>query len=169
WIADLRDSIVANADRPVERLAARVKERGQTAVVRLIANRADAIVTVSEAIAEETQAFEPKGRVTVIANGCDFDDFAGLEYRPGDRFRITHTGSFFGKRDPRPFLQALAGSDPDVVAPDDVRALREALAGLVARWRAGALNGTVLDDALRDRLSRRKRVEELADLLWSLS
>jgi glycosyltransferase involved in cell wall biosynthesis len=266
WIADLRDSIVANADRPVERLAARVKERGQTAVVRLIANRADAIVAVSEAIAEETQAFEPKGPVTVIANGCDFDDFAGLEYRPGDRFRITHTGSFFGKRDPRPFLQALAESDQDVVArfagglraadrewaetlelgdrlevlphlshqralelqrdsealllllpdaggrgrvvpsgkifeylaaerpilaavppdgaaaslvreagagivvaPDDVRGLREALAGLVARWRAGALNGTVLDDALRDRLSRRKRVEELADLLWSLS
>ena len=266
WIADLRDSIVANADRPVERLAARVKERGQTAVVRLIANRADAIVAVSEAIAEETQAFEPKGRVAVIPNGCDFDDFAGLEYRPGDRFRITHTGSFFGKRDPRPFLQALAESDPDVVArfagglraadrewaetlglgdrlevlphlphqralelqrdseallllipdaggrgrgvlsgkifeylaaerpilaavppdgaaadlvretgagivvaPDDVRALREALAGLVARWRAGALNGTVLDDALRDRLSRRKRVEELAELLWSLS
>ncbi len=28
--------------------------------------------------------------------------------RPADRFRITHTGSFFGKRDPRPFLQALA-------------------------------------------------------------
>jgi glycosyltransferase involved in cell wall biosynthesis len=30
--------------------------------------------------------------------------------------RITHTGSFFGKRDPRPFLQALEGSGLDVVA-----------------------------------------------------
>src|SRR5205814_6130341 len=29
---------------------------------------------------------------------------------PGDRFRLTHAGSFFGKRDPRPFLRALAGS-----------------------------------------------------------
>ncbi len=45
-----------------------------------------------------------------IANGCDFDDFAGLEYARADRFRITHTGSFFGKRDPKPFLQALADS-----------------------------------------------------------
>ena len=45
-----------------------------------------------------------------IENGCDFDDFAGLEYRRGDRFRLTHAGSFFGKRDPRPFLQALADS-----------------------------------------------------------
>ena len=51
-----------------------------------------------------------------ISNGCDFDDFAGLDYTPGDRFRITHTGSFFGKRDPRPFLTALAESGLDVVA-----------------------------------------------------
>jgi glycosyltransferase involved in cell wall biosynthesis len=54
--------------------------------------------------------------VRTIANGCDFDDFAALEYRPAERFRITHTGSFFGKRDPRPFLQALRDSGLDVVA-----------------------------------------------------
>ena len=39
-----------------------------------------------------------------IANGCDFDDFAGSSTRRADRFRITHAGSFFGKRDPKPFL-----------------------------------------------------------------
>jgi glycosyltransferase involved in cell wall biosynthesis len=54
--------------------------------------------------------------VRTIPNGCDFDDFAGLEYHRADRFRITHTGSFFGKRDPRPFLQALRDSGLDVVA-----------------------------------------------------
>ena len=52
----------------------------------------------------------------MISNGCDFDDFAGLEYRPGSRFRITHTGSFFGKRDPRPFLQAFHDANLDGVA-----------------------------------------------------
>ena len=36
--------------------------------------------------------------------------------RPSERFRITHTGSFFGRRDPRPFIQALADSGLDVVA-----------------------------------------------------
>jgi glycosyltransferase involved in cell wall biosynthesis len=51
-----------------------------------------------------------------IANGCDFDDVAGLERTPSDRFRVTHTGSFFGRRDPRPFLQALDNSGLDVVA-----------------------------------------------------
>src|SRR5439155_180930 len=63
-------------------------------------------------VPDENVAWNP----TAIANGCDFDDFAGLEYRPGERFRITHTGSFFGKRDPRPFLTALAESGLDVVA-----------------------------------------------------
>src|SRR6185312_4957531 len=45
-----------------------------------------------------------------IPNGSDFDDFEGLAYTPGERLRITHAGSFFGKRDPRPFLQALHDS-----------------------------------------------------------
>ena len=44
----------------------------------------------------------------VVANGCDFDEFAGLEHTPSDRLRILHAGFFFGVRSPRPFLQALA-------------------------------------------------------------
>ncbi|MGZ4396640.1 MAG: glycosyltransferase, partial [Gaiellaceae bacterium] len=263
WVADLRDSIVAHPHRRAESLAVRTKERTDRAVAQLVARSADAIVCVSEAITEETQELGPRGPVVTIANGSDFDDFAGLEYRRGDRFRITHTGSFFGKRDPRPFLRALAGpgledvvarfvgdfrstdrewaeplalgdrlelipyvprrrslelqrdSDallllipeaggrgrgvlsgkvfeylaaerpilaavpPDgaaadliretgagVVAPaDDADALYAALAGLVGRWRAGTLDGSPLSEEWRDRLSRRSRVEELAQLL----
>jgi len=52
----------------------------------------------------------------VIPNGADFDDFAEIEYEPGERFRITHTGNFFGKRDPRPFLSALAQIDAPITA-----------------------------------------------------
>jgi glycosyltransferase involved in cell wall biosynthesis len=115
WVADLRDSIVAHPHRRAESLAVRAKEQGEHAVARLVARSADAIVCVSEAIADEILEREPRGRVVHIANGSDFDDFAGLEYVRGTRFRITHTGSFFGKRDPRPFLTALARVD-DVVA-----------------------------------------------------
>ena len=86
----------------------RVKERVERGLGRLVSRSADAIVAVSEAIADEARALEPKGRVVTISNGCDFEDFAGLEYRRGERLRITHTGSFFGKRDPKPFLEALA-------------------------------------------------------------
>jgi glycosyltransferase involved in cell wall biosynthesis len=116
WVADLRDSLVAHPHRRAESLAVRGKEKVDEGVARLVARYADAITCVSDAIADEARAFSPRGRVATISNGCDFDDFAGLDYRPGERFRITHTGSFFGKRDPRPFLTALDESGLDVVA-----------------------------------------------------
>jgi glycosyltransferase involved in cell wall biosynthesis len=116
WVADLRDSLVAHPHRRAESAAVRAKEKVDEGVARLVARSADAITCVSDAIAEEARRFEPRGRVVTISNGCDFDDFAGLEYVPGDRLRITHTGSFFGKRDPRPFLTALERSGLDVNA-----------------------------------------------------
>ncbi|HUQ22066.1 MAG TPA: glycosyltransferase family 4 protein [Gaiellaceae bacterium] len=116
WVADLRDSLVAHPHRRAESMAVRAKEKVDHGVARLVAHSADAITCVSDAIAEEARSFSPRGRVETISNGCDFDDFAGLEYTPAERFRITHTGSFFGKRDPRPFLTALAESGLDVRA-----------------------------------------------------
>jgi glycosyltransferase involved in cell wall biosynthesis len=267
WVADLRDPLVADADHPVERLPARMKENVQKLVARLVASQADAIVTAWPGIADEIRGYEPKAAVSVIPNGADYDEFEGLDYAPSDRFRITHTGSFFGKRNPRPFLTALVESGlEDVVArfvgdflerdrewahglglgerlellpfasrrrslayqrdsealllllpqagerggpvlpgkifeylaaerpilaavppegeaaslireahagvvvpPDDVGAIGEALVGLEARWRAGALDGSPLDPQLRDRISRRRRVQELADLLLGVA
>ncbi|HZR91564.1 MAG TPA: glycosyltransferase [Gaiellaceae bacterium] len=265
WVADLRDSIVAHPHRRAESAAVRAKERTASAVAKLVAQSADAIVAASESIAEEARALAPCGPVATIPNGCDFDDFAGLEYRGGERFRITHAGSFFGKRTPCPFLTALAESRLDVVArfvgdfrpadrewaqtlgladrleivpysshrralelqrdseallllipeaggrgrgvlsgkvfeylaagrpilavvppdgaaaglvreagagvvaaPDDVAGIRDALASLVARWQAGELDGVPLAPELRDRLDRRARTRELADLLLNL-
>jgi glycosyltransferase involved in cell wall biosynthesis len=115
WIADLRDSIVANQHRRDDSTAARARQKAVEQVARLVASQADAVTCVSEAIAEEVRGLDARGVVRVIANGCDFDDFAGLEYVPGERFRITHTGSFFGSRDPKPFLQAFHDADLDAV------------------------------------------------------
>ena len=265
WLADLRDSIVAHPHRRGESAAVRLKERTAGGVARLVARSADAVSCVSEAIAEEVRGLEPRGPVVTIANGCDFDDFAGLDYRPGGRFRITHTGSFFGKRDPRPFLQALHDSGLDAVArflgdfrssdrewaaelglgdrlelipyaprveslelqrdsdallllipeaggrgkgvlsgkvfeylasgrpilaavppdgaaakliretgagvvvpPDDVDALKAALVELEGRFRDGNLPDVELSEEARERLSRRARCEETAELLRSL-
>jgi glycosyltransferase involved in cell wall biosynthesis len=266
WVADLRDSLLAHPHRRSDTAATRLKERSSQSVARAVARSADAVICVSDAIAEEARALGPKGRVVTIANGCDFDDFAGIEYRPAERFRITHTGSFFGKRSPRPFLSALAASGLDVVArfvgdfrtadrewaehlglgdrlelhpfttrrqalelqrdseallllipdaggrgrgvlsgkvfeylaaerpilaavppdgaaaellresgtgvvvaPDDEEGIRSALVDLESRHRAGSLDGTVLPLELKERLSRRARAEELADLLRSLA
>ena len=116
WVADLRDSVVAHPHRHAERLLVRAKEQGEHAVAKLISSYADTIVCVSDAIAAEMRERKPAAPVVTIANGSDFDDFAGLEHRPHERFRITHAGSFFGKRDPRPFLTALHDSGLDIVA-----------------------------------------------------
>jgi glycosyltransferase involved in cell wall biosynthesis len=110
WVADLRDSVVAHPHRRAESMVVRAKEQGEHAVAKLIARSADAITCVSDAIAVEMRERDPRGPVFTISNGSDFDDFAGLERNPSDRFRLTHTGSFFGKRDPRPFLTALKQS-----------------------------------------------------------
>jgi glycosyltransferase involved in cell wall biosynthesis len=109
WVADLRDSIALHAHR-------RHDIRGERALARLVARRADAIVAASSGIASEMHPLVPRGRVAVIPNGCDFDDFDGLAYRAAPRFRITHTGGFSGRRSPRPFLAALARSQADVTA-----------------------------------------------------
>src|SRR5204862_7819622 len=60
WVADLRDSLLAHPHRRAERLAVRTKERGEHAVARTVARYADAIVTVSDAIAAETRDLGPK-------------------------------------------------------------------------------------------------------------
>jgi glycosyltransferase involved in cell wall biosynthesis len=265
WIADLRDPLVANQHRRDDTAAARARQAANQQVARLVAHRADAVTCVSEAIADEARGLGARGVVSVIANGCDFDDFAGLEYRPAPRFRITHTGSFFGKRDPRPFLQGfrdsgldaavrfvgdfrssdrewaeslglgdrleiidylprveslrlqrdseallllvpdaggrgkgvlsgkvfeyiaagrpiLAVVPPDgaaaalvretgsgvVVAPDDVDGIRQALVDLHARFADGGLPSVALATQDEERLSRRARVEEMADLLRAI-
>ena len=108
WVADLRDSVAAHPHR-------RRSFRGEKSLARLIARRADLVTCASEAIAAEMRALSPAAHVEVVLNGCDFEDFASLDYSPGESFRITHTGRFFGQRNPRPFLEALART-PGVVA-----------------------------------------------------
>jgi glycosyltransferase involved in cell wall biosynthesis len=52
-----------------------------------------------------------------------------------------------------------------VVAPDDVAGIRAALEVLHARYLDGGLPAVELSEKVRDRLSRRARVEEMAALL----
>src|SRR3954451_15104289 len=110
WVADLRDSIALHPHRSADGLGARAKQKARAGVARLVARQADAIVAAAEAIAVETRGLSPRGPVTTIANGSDFDDSAGLEYARPDRFTLPHTGSRCGQPDPKPFLRALAAS-----------------------------------------------------------
>jgi glycosyltransferase involved in cell wall biosynthesis len=109
-VADFRDSWLANPHRRYERRSVRVKRAVLQTMARRTFARVSAITSVTETIAEEARSLAPPGtRTAVISNGCDFDEFAGLEHTPSGRLRILHAGFFFGNRTPRPFLQALSG------------------------------------------------------------
>ena len=116
WVADLRDSIALHAHRSSggRRRAREAEGAGRASRISSRA-RPTRSSRPPRRSPRRRAGSRPRGRVVTIANGCDFDDFAGLEYTRGDRFRLTHAGSFFGKRDPKPFLQALADSGLDDV------------------------------------------------------
>jgi glycosyltransferase involved in cell wall biosynthesis len=110
WVADLRDSWLANPHRRYERRSVRAKRALLETMARRTFARVAALTTVTETISQEARALAPPGTPTaVISNGCDFDEFAGLRHEPSERLRILHAGFFFGKRSPRPFLEALRG------------------------------------------------------------
>jgi glycosyltransferase involved in cell wall biosynthesis len=108
WIADLRESPLSSPFR-------RRELRGERRLASLVARRADAVVAVTEPIAEELRRLRAHD-TEVIPNGCDPEDFAGLSYRAANGFRITHTGSFHGGRQPSCFLDALARVNGEIVA-----------------------------------------------------
>jgi glycosyltransferase involved in cell wall biosynthesis len=118
FVADLRDSWLANPHRRYERRSVRAKRAVEERIARRVLGQADAITAVTPFIAREGAALARSGTpVTVVPNGCDFDDFAGLSYTRGERLVVLHAGSFFGQRSPRPFLEAVAAlGDPRVVA-----------------------------------------------------
>jgi glycosyltransferase involved in cell wall biosynthesis len=118
FVADLRDSWLANPHRRYERRSVRAKRAAEERIARLVLGKADAITAVTPFIAREGAALARPGTpVRVVPNGCDFDDFDGLQYSPGERLVVLHAGSFFGQRSPRPFLEAVAAlDDPRIVA-----------------------------------------------------
>lgn len=106
WVADVRDSIVSNPH-------SRFDIRGERTLARLVGCYADAVVGASAGIAQELSELGSRS-VSLIESGCDVDDHAPLPHRAGSRMLVTHTGSFLGLRDPRPFCAALAASSTDI-------------------------------------------------------
>ena len=83
WIADLRDSVVAHPHRDAQRSSpCASRSRACRRSPRSSRGRPTRSSAVSDAIADEMRAREPRGPVVTIANGSDFEDFAGLEYQP---------------------------------------------------------------------------------------
>jgi glycosyltransferase involved in cell wall biosynthesis len=83
-------------------------------IEKAVVHLADRIILNTDPLRCDFSAFyrdiNPAKFVTIM-NGMDPDDYSSLgNSDPGtyDRFLITHGGSFYRKRDPRPFLTAVA-------------------------------------------------------------
>ena len=105
WVAEYRDNWTVNPLYRRGPVAQRINARTERRFLR----RATGVVVVSDAAAEEMVAAFPwlAGSVTVARNGYDPDDLPSPSGRP-EVFEIAYAGSLDERRDPRPFLRALA-------------------------------------------------------------
>src|SRR6266536_2481776 len=181
WVADLRDSIAAHPHRRVENAAVRAKEKVSEQVARLVARQADREWAEELGLGDRLELLEYVPRRESLRLQRDSDALLLLIPEAGGRGRGVLSGKVFEYlAAERPILAAVP---PDgaaaelieetgagvVAAPDDVGALKDALEQLHASWRAGKLDGTPLSEDDRERLGRGARVEELAELLRSLT
>lgn len=106
WIADFRDGWTTNpyfADYPTP-LHRKLNARWETRVAR----EADLLLAVSEPIAAHLRTLTPHpGKVRVIPNGFDPDDFIDLPVMRFERFTLVYTGTLFGQRSPEPLFAAM--------------------------------------------------------------
>lgn len=109
WVADLRDGWRFEAPREDFPLA--LQRRLDTALERAVARRADAVVTVTDPLADDLSARHGVA-VETITNGFDPEDEAAATAPPGavrpGELALVHTGGLGAERTLRPLLEALA-------------------------------------------------------------
>jgi len=105
WIADFRDGWTQNPyfSRYATPLHRRLSHRWE----RRVAEQADALLTVSEPIAEHLRSLANPAKVHVIPNGFDTDDFDAVEPIEFEKFTLAYTGTLFMQRSPSNLFAAL--------------------------------------------------------------
>ncbi len=148
WVADLRDSIVAHPHRDAQQ-PRRSGEGAGRAGGRLARRAATPMRSWRSPRRSPRRCARrnPRGPVVTIANGSDFEDFAGLEYTPGRavpdharrlvlrqaRSAAVPDRALAGRRRRRALRRRLPGGRPRVGGrdhgPDRARPLRHRTAG----------------------------------------
>lgn len=107
WIADFRDEWTTN---PYLRYPTRWHERVNRRLERAVLTEADRVVCVSRPWLDNLRsrvADRSAESFRVMPNGFDADHFPDRSPPPPARFRIVYTGTFYGHRSPRSFLEAI--------------------------------------------------------------
>jgi len=107
WVADFRDEWTTN---PYLRYPTAWHRRLNRRLERAVLSEADRVVCVSNPWLDNLRGLvprEPESKFRVLPNGFDADHFPALPVGRPDRFRIVYTGTFYGHRSPRVFLEAV--------------------------------------------------------------
>jgi glycosyltransferase involved in cell wall biosynthesis len=110
WVSDFRDPWSRAPWRTGQPFAVR---RASAGLERRVVGRADAVVFNTRTARDEFGAAygaDALSKLHVVPNGCDADDFAGIEPTRPDAFVLLHAGTLYGGRDPRPMFDAVASA-----------------------------------------------------------
>lgn len=104
WVADLRDLWTQNHNYLYPKLRKRIEEKLEWRTLK----DADAMTTVSDALAEELKSRFHLDQTYNIPNGFDPEMVNDPPAPLAEKFTITYTGSIYvGKQDPKKVLKAL--------------------------------------------------------------
>ncbi|MCS6988605.1 MAG: glycosyltransferase family 4 protein [Chloroherpetonaceae bacterium] len=107
WIAGFRDPWTGFLSTPIRYgLAKWLDER----LERSVYERCDAMEVAWQGIAKDFQKKYPdidSNKIIHIENGFDEADIPALSFPRNEAFTITYAGSMYGKRSPKPFLDAV--------------------------------------------------------------
>jgi len=101
WIADLRDLWTQNHFYSYGRMRQLMEKR----LERKVLTNADALVTVSDPLAEKLKTVYRDAPIHVVRNGFDPDELGNGQHKLAHKFTISYTGHIYhGKQDPTPLL-----------------------------------------------------------------
>ncbi|MDA8156625.1 MAG: glycosyltransferase [Actinomycetota bacterium] len=172
WIADLRDlwtqNHYYNKSKPL-RFFEQVLELNTL-------SGANALVTISSALAEELAKLHTGKEIQCITNGFDPDEFEEIRATVPNKFSITHTGRLYnGKRDPVMLLKTLAKLiDANKIKRDMVEV---SFYGPAEKWLFDDIKKFNLDGIVRvhgdiprsDAIKKQSQSQLLLLLLWNES
>lgn len=124
WAAEFRDPWTDNPWKP-RHVRSRFSDRAELGLERKSLAAADHIICVTGGIRDSMVHKLPEersNRVITALNGID--RLLPAAPRPDDQFSVVHVGTLYHKRDPRPFLDALAAVNEAAVQGRDRTPLR---------------------------------------------
>ena len=107
WVADFRDLWTEN--QGLDFYSSALRKRLDQSLEQRILRRADALTTVSQAMAATLRQLAPANKtVEVIRNGYDAADFEGLQRVAPAQWTLTFVGTYYTFYDPSPLFGVLA-------------------------------------------------------------